>query len=262
MQPGSSSNQPPSKNPRLERPGQWPPRIEPFVPRTDHNPTELKTWAKRTGFNPNSGEISRNLASPSSGAGPTNAFHDQPATSAGLTYKPEERTGKGPERLNRVSFNPVRLGRRLRERWEESTSVNRSTGFGDTSEDLEKGLDRAPLPDRAVHPHPNRVEIEPAQGGERRRNGGHVRGEGDIDLKKELDGVDLHEKGAERELDSGVLSDSQWELEGEELREKEVYRPNGLKCGVTDNPGCGKLVLIFLIIYSHFLLGIIAFKCI
>jgi solute carrier family 23 (nucleobase transporter), member 1 len=255
MQPGSSSNQPPSKNPRPDRPGAWPPRIEPFVPRTDHNPTELKTWAKRTGFKPNSGELSRPLPSPSSGAGPTNAFHDQPTT-----HKQEDGAGKGLERPSRVSFNPVRLGRRLRERWEESTGVNKSAGFSDTSEDLEKGLDQAPLPERAVHPHPNQIEIEPAQGGERRRNGVHlrengsqVREEGDVGSKKDLDGLDIHEKGVEREFDSGVLSDSQWEVEGDELREKEVYRPGGLKCGVTENPGWGKLVLL-LIIYSYFLL--------
>ncbi|CAA7387660.1 unnamed protein product [Spirodela intermedia] len=43
-----------------ERPGPWPPVIEPFVPRnTDLNPRELKSWARRTGFNPNlSGETS------------------------------------------------------------------------------------------------------------------------------------------------------------------------------------------------------------
>ncbi|KAJ1694709.1 hypothetical protein LUZ63_011407 [Rhynchospora breviuscula] len=241
MQPSSSSNQPPSRNPRPDKPGPWPPRIEPFVPRTDHNPTELKSWAKRTGFNPNSGDISR-------------TFHDQPTTSAAPTSKPDDQAAKGPERErpNRVSFNPARLGRRLRERWEESTGVGKSVGFSDTSEDLEKGLDRAPLPDRAVHPHPERVEIEPAGGGgERRRNGGpvrengnNVRGDGDGgQLKKELDGVDLHGKGVEREMDSGVLSDSQWEVEGEEPGEREVYRPGGLKCGVTENPGWVPLIL-------------------
>ncbi|XP_078148250.1 nucleobase-ascorbate transporter 11-like [Carex rostrata] len=252
MQPGSSSSQPPSKNPKPDRPGPWPPRIEPFVPRTDpdHNPIELKTWAKRTGFNSNSGEISRPLPKPSSTAGPTRTFHDQPTTSAGPTSKPEDSAPNGPERPNRVRFNPVRLGRRLRERWEESTSINKSAGFSDTSEDLEKGLDRAPLPDRAVHPHPDRVEIEQAQGGERRRNAGHMRGAGDVGLKKETEGVDLHEKRFERELDSGVLSDSQWEVEGEELGDKEVYRPNGLKCGVTENPGW---VSLFLYGVQHYL---------
>ncbi|KAJ4805776.1 Nucleobase-ascorbate transporter 11 [Rhynchospora pubera] len=239
MQPSSSSNQPPSRNPKPEKPGPWPPRIEPFVPRTDHNPTELKSWAKRTGFNPNSGDISR-------------TFHDQPTTSAAPTSKPDDQAAKGPERErpNRVSFNPARLGRRLRERWEESTGVGKSVGFSDASEDLERGLDRAPLPDRAVHPHPDRVEIEPAGGGERRRNGGparengnHVRGDGDGGMKKELDGVDLHGKGVEREMDSGVLSDSQWEVEGEEPGETEVYRPGGLKCGVTENPGWVPLIL-------------------
>lgn len=232
------------------------------MPRTDpdHNPIELKTWAKRTGFNSNSGEISRPLPKPSSTTGPTRTFHDQPTTSAGPTSQPEDSAPKGPERPNRVRFNPVRLGRRLRERWEESTSINKSAGFSDTSEDLEKGLDRAPLPDRAVHPHPDQVEIEPAQGGERRRNAGHVRGEGDVGLKKETEGVDLHEKRFERELDSGVLSDSQWEVEGEELRDKEVYRPNGLKCGVTENPGWGKLVLLFIYFYFYLLVGIITFN--
>lgn len=217
--------------------------------RTDHNPTELKSWAKRTGFNPNSsGEVSRALPSPSSASNRVNTFHDQPTTSAGPTAEPEERAGRGPERANRVGFNPVRLGRRLRERWEESYNANKSAGFSDVSVDLEKGPERPPMPDRAVHPHPYRGEIEPDQGGERRtgahvrENGSHVRGERDPTLKKELEGVDLHEKRVEREVDSGVLSDSQWEVEGEDPGDREVYRPNGLKCGVTENPGWGKLV--------------------
>ncbi|KAJ3678709.1 hypothetical protein LUZ60_002512 [Juncus effusus] len=231
MQPGSTSHSPDPQNPNPDRPGPRPPRIEPFVRGPDHNPKALKSWAKRTGFNTNSGELSRSRLAMSSNAP---SLLDPPARKNRDT-KPEDNNSS--ERPNRVGFNPVRLGRRIRERWEESSFGNSSAKSngpgGATSEDIEKGPER-------------RAEIEPDwdrnAGGfpARRENGGFPARMEKMEEKKEEE-VEVRGKGVEAEVELGFFSDSQGE--GDELREREAFRPGGLKCGVTENPGWVALIL-------------------
>lgn len=249
MESGSSSE---GFGKREERPkgrqklGPWPPPIEPFVPRTDHNPKELKSWARRTGFNPNvSGETTVSSIDERDPDERTEAPVAASAAAGGGRWDLEKGLGRLGEALTKRSeIGPI-LGRRrtgIENRGVEINPVPRTNGDPENL-GFKDGEGRAEMEKKRIKVDPvmrlkdemRGIQEEPPVRAKNDGLNGIGRGNGepavalasiDEDWKKD-------QRKGEREVEIDMFP------EPPVPEQPSTYRPGGLKCGITENPGLG-----------------------
>ncbi|XP_019709107.1 nucleobase-ascorbate transporter 11 isoform X2 [Elaeis guineensis] len=252
MESGSSSE---GFGKREERPkgrqklGPWPPLIEPFVPRTDHNPKELKSWARRTGFNPNvSGETTVSSIDERDPVERNEAPVAASAAAGGGRWDLEKGLGRRGEALSKRAEIGAILGRRrtgIENRGVEINPVPRtngdpeSLGFKDGEGRVEKEKKRIKVePVMRLKDEVRGIEEEPPVRAKNDGLNGNGRGNGgpavapvsiDEDWKKD-------ERKGEREVEIDMFPESP------KPDQPSTYRPGGLKCGITENPGVAALI--------------------
>ncbi|EHA8589606.1 nucleobase-ascorbate transporter 11 [Cocos nucifera] len=234
-----------------QKPGPWPPQIEPFVPQTDHNPKELKSWAKRTGFNPNfSGETTVSSIDERDPDERTKA----PAATASVAAAGgggldlEKGLGRRGEALTkRAEIEPI-LGRRRTGNKNRGIEINpvprtngdpENLGFNDNERRVEKDEKRIGVePVVRLKDEIRRIREErPVRANNDGWNGNGFGNRApavapvaiDEDWKKD-------EKKGEKEVEIDMFSESP------EPEQPPTYRPGGLRCGITDNPGLAALI--------------------
>lgn len=226
-----------------ERPGPWPPVIEPFVPRnTDLNPRELKSWARRTGFNPNlSGETSLSSLSerevherngePLREAFLQDSASRSPAAAIPAPPRPREEirqmlgrgAGIGPVPSREKGFRPVggddgETQEHAGEIWRSDRRIGAEAAVGLG----EEGRGLPAKPEIA-----SKVDASQNKGNGNRVLNGRARSPENTEKNKEESG-----KPSMDEENGGVFSEYE-ELEGP----PPARPPQGLKCGLTENPG-------------------------
>ncbi|KAG1362139.1 nucleobase-ascorbate transporter 11 [Cocos nucifera] len=240
---------------REERPkgrqklGPWPPLVEPFVPRTDHNPKELKSWARRTGFNPNvSGETTVSSIDERDPDERTEAPVAASTAAGGGRWDLEKGLGRRGEALTKRAEIGAILGRRrtgIENRGVEINPVPRTNGdreylgFRDGEGRVEQEKKRIKVePVMRLKDEMRGIEKEPPVRAKNDGLNGNGRGNGgpavapvsiDEDWKKD-------ERKGEREVEIDMFPESP------EPEQPSTYRPGGLKCGITENPGLAALI--------------------
>ncbi|OVA01851.1 Xanthine/uracil/vitamin C permease [Macleaya cordata] len=219
---GGSSSEPLEKNETQKGPPKPSPKIGPFVPRTDHNPRELKTWAKKTGFNPN---FSGETASVRSERDP-----DDKNDSEGFDL---ERGGSSPK----IEIDPI-LGRTRENQRIEIEQILSGTRNWSKKTEADGVLGFRDGPGR-FEPHKKRIGVEPA-----------------VELKDDHKKIGLDGIGKGKE-DSAVFqtADEKKEIskdeeeveidlfpEDKEPEHRELKKPLGMKCGLSENPGFAPLM--------------------